>query len=186
MPKNAAKIIALKGAHPVTVLDEAIDSLPFDRIQCPDLRAMGQLWLSLPRHEGEKLPRWATFSPQMAIPYLRKICVMHVGDWENDEIEFTLYGGHATDRVGNGQRLVLEKMREDPLRRPNYSDIRERAGRAVDHSAPQYARKTLSWDGCDDVEYELLMLPFMPENGFSRVLQPLTSDQRPETLDGGR
>jgi len=182
MPQNAAKVVTLQGAHPVTVLDEAIDSLPFDRIRCSDLRALGKLWQSLARREGEILPRWETFSPNMAIPYLSKICVLHVGDWENDEIEFTLYGGHATDRVGNGQRLVLEKMRNDPLRRTNYRDIKERAGRAVDHSAPQYARKTLSWDGCDEVEYELLMMPFMPENGMSRVLQPLTSERRPESL----
>ena len=178
----AENVVTLPGARPVTVLDESVDSLPFDKIRCSDLRVLGTLWLSLPRREEEILPRWKTFSPKMAKPYLSKICVMHVGDWRADEIEFTLYGGHATERVGNGQRLILERLRNDPLRRGNYRDIRDRAGRAVDQAAPQYARKTLSWDGCDQVEYEVLMLPFMPEKGKSRVLQPLTSERRPEKL----
>ena len=168
-----------EAARPVVILDEAVNALPFHRIQCPDLKDIGAMWLALPREHGEPLPRWATFSPAMIAPLLSKVCILRVGDWREDDIKFSLYGGHATARIGNGQPLVLSALKDDPKRCGNYHDICTRAGRSVDDAAPQYARKTLSWDGFEEVAYEVLMLPFMPENGISRVMQPITSQERP-------
>jgi len=164
---------------PVVIFDEVHDALPLEKVRCPDLKLIGQVWLDLPREAGEPLPRWGAFSPSMITRQLDKVCILHVGDWRNDEIKFSLYGGHATERVGNGHPLDLDQLRNDTKRMSNYQDILHRAGRAVDNAAPQYAFKNLSWDGCEEVEYELLMLPFMPENGVSRVMQPVSSQQRP-------
>lgn len=159
------------------VLKETVNAIDLNDIECIDLRRIADVWLGLPREEGEVLPRWSSFSPSMITPQLNKVCILHVGN--DREVEFSLYGGHATERIGNGQPLVLQKLPDDPLRRANYYDIRARAVRAVEEAAPQYAKKTLGWDGLPDVRYELLMLPFHPENGFSRVMQPLTSEPRP-------
>lgn len=174
------RMIDPEQSMPVVIYDEVHDRLPFEKIRCPDLYLIGEVWSALPRIYGEPLPRWSAFSPSMITRQLSKVCVLRVGDWRKDEIRFSLYGGHATERVGNGRALDLHQLRNDPKRRSNYRDIRDRAGRAVDRNAPQYALKSLSWDGCSEVDYELLMLPFMPQNGCSRVMQPLTSSKRPE------
>jgi len=163
------------------LLNEVVNDLPVDLIECPDLLEIGQMWLDLPRREGRRLPLWADFKPTMIARYLAKMSILHVGDWRAGEIEFTLYGDHLTKTIGNGRPLNLAKLRTDPIRCENYTDIVTRAGRAVEREAPQYARKTLAWDGLGDVEYEVLMLPFQPdENGMSRVMQPLSSQPRPD------
>jgi len=177
---DGVRPVDVEHALPVVIYDEETDRLPFEKIRCPDLHFIGSVWAGLPRVDGEPLPRWSAFSPSMITRQLSKVCILHVGDWRRDQIKFTLYGGHATERVGNGRALNLHQLRNDPKRRSNYRDIRDRAGRAVDHAAPQYALKNLSWDGCSEVEYELLMLPFMAENGISRVMQPLNSSKRPD------
>ena len=159
-------------SRPVTIYDEEDGAIPFDRIRCSDLSLIGQVWLDLPRVGFEPLPRWTTFSPAMITRQLNKVCILHVGDWRRDEIRFSLYGGHATERVGNGQPLDLHQLRNDPQRRGNYRDIRDRAGRAVEKATPQYAYKNLSWDGCSEVAYELLMLPFMPETALAECCNP--------------
>jgi len=176
-----ASLHRLNALRPVVILDEALDLLPGDRIECSDLRAIARVWLDLPRESGESLPRWSSFSPSMITPYLYKVCILHVGDQDKDDIEFTLYGGHPTEHIGNGKPLRMHELRADKRRRNNYRDIRERAIRAITNQAPQYARKTLSWDGLDEISYELLMLPFRTENGITRVLQPLTSEPRPQS-----
>ena len=163
------------------LLNEVVNDLPVDLIECPDLLDIGQMWLQLPRPDGEQLPRWADFKPAMIARYLAKMSILHVQDWRAGEIEFTLYGDHLTKNIGNGRPLNLAKLRADPMGHENYIDIVTRAGRAIEREAPQYARKTLAWDGLGEVEYELLMLPFQPdENGMSRVMQPLSSQPRPD------
>ena len=163
----------------VVILDEAINILPLDRIESPELLSIAEVWLELPREGNRGLPRWSSFSPAMIAPQLSKMCVLRVGTENVDDIEFSLYGGHPTQHIGNGRPLVMQDLRVDPLRKNNYVDIRDRAGRAIENAAPQFARKTLSWDGCPDVEYEVMMLPFVSEEGTSRVMQPLASQARP-------
>jgi len=58
---------------PVVILDEEIDALPFDRIACPDLKAIAEVWLDLPRADGDMLPRWSSFSPAMDLTGKRQI-----------------------------------------------------------------------------------------------------------------
>jgi hypothetical protein len=163
------------------VLDEVINELPLDVIECPDLRAIGEMWLELPRESGDRLPDWAMFNPAMISRYLSKVSILHVGDWRAGEVEFTLYGDHLTKNIGNGRPLNLEALRSDAAGHVNYCDIVTRVGRAIEFAAPQYARKTLCWDGHDDVEYEVLVLPFKPDQtGMSRVMQPATCQPRPD------
>ena len=165
-------------AVPVFILDEEMDALPFDRITCPDLKAVAEVWLSLPRTEGEILPRWSSFSPAMVKPQLDKVCILQVGDLENHEIEFTLYGNHPTEVLGNGKPLKLQEMRVDQSQKHLYVDIFRRTGRSIANKAPQFARKAMSWKDLGEVEYELVMLPFETENGVTRILQPLCSTER--------
>ena len=162
----------------VVLLDQADDTLPFGRIECPDLRTIGKAWLDMPRVSGEAIPRWSEFSPADFRFFLDKFCVLKLQDWRNDEIEFSLYGTHPTDFLGNGRPLVMQDMRNNPLHSGNYLDIRDRAGRAVDNQAPQYVRKTLSWNDRNYIEYETLMLPFIAQDGVHRVLQPVSARAR--------
>jgi hypothetical protein len=159
----------------VIVLDEGYDSIPFERISCPDLVFIAQCWLAMPRDEESGLPRWTAFRHAEFVSVLDKFCVLKVIDWRNDALEFSLYGGHPTEMIGRGRPLVMSEMRTDPLRAANYRDIRDRTGRAVENRAPQYARKTLSWDERDYIEYEALMLPFHPGADSQRVLQPVSA-----------
>jgi len=140
-------------AFPVIILDEELDGLPFERIACSDIKAIAEVWLNLPRAPGEELPRWSSFSPKMVTRQLEKICILRVGDLENGEIEFTLYGHHPTELLGNGKPLKLREMRKNRSQRKNYSDILSRTGRSIANKAPQFARKAMSWDGADEVEY---------------------------------
>ena len=165
-------------AREVVLLDQGHDMIPFDRIECRDLRRIGAAWLRMPREGRRRLPRWEMFRPADFKPVLDKFCVLRVHDWRADEIEFSLYGGHPTDFIGSGKPLVMQDMRHDPLRSANYYDIRDRAGRAVDYEAPQYVRKTLSWNDKNYIEYETLMLPFEPGKGTRRVLQPVSARAR--------
>lgn len=171
---NASSDLAL----PVVILDEEFDALPFDRIACSDLKAVAEVWLKLPRVDGNTLPRWSSFSPAMVKLQLDKVCILQVGDLENDEIEFTLYGNHPTEVLGDGKPVDLKEMRQSQSQWKNYQDISERTGRSITNKAPQFARKAKSWGGAAEVEYELIMLPFETENGVTRVLQPLSSTER--------
>ena len=76
----------------IVLLDSEQDSLPFDRIQCPDLVAIGQAWQAMPREDGEALPQWRCFRPFTFKSCLDKMCVISVEDWHADAFEFTLYG----------------------------------------------------------------------------------------------
>jgi len=165
-------------AREVTVLDRGDDALPFDRIRCPDLRAIGQAWLDMPRGEGETIPHWRAFSPADFASCLEKLCVIKARDWRAHDIEFSLYGSHPTEFIGNGRPLVLADMREDPVHEENYLDIVNRAGRAIENAAPQYVRKSLSWNEDNYIDYEALMLPFVAEGGVQRLLQPLSARAR--------
>ena len=162
-----------KEERKVVVLDSSDDTLPFDRIQDYDLNLIGKAWMGMPRLPGEDLPRWQNFRPADFRPMIEKLCVLTVGDWRADRLEFTLYGSHPTDLIGLGRPLRMMDLREDPKRRANYEDIRKRVGRAIENCAPQYARKTLSWNDHGYIEYEVLMLPFMREGSAQRVLQPV-------------
>lgn len=162
-------------ARRVELLDFEYDSIPFDRIQCPDLRQIGRVWLDYPRQTGQALPQWRQFSPVQFRSMIDKLCVLSVEDWSTEQLEFTLYGGHPTEYIGLGKPLSLQEMRADPFRRNNYADIRDRARRATRNETPQYARKTLSWNDHDFIEYEVLMLPFAPEGGSQRILQPVSA-----------
>jgi len=159
----------------IVLLDSEQDSLPYDRIVCPDLQAIGRAWEAMPREAGEALPRWQCFRPSAFKCCLDKMCVISVEDWQADALEFTLYGDHATEYVGLGRPLSLQSLRRDPQRRAYYEDIRDRVGLAVQHDAPQYARKTLSWNECGFIQYEILMLPFQQEGTIQRILQPLSA-----------
>lgn len=163
---------------PVVILDEEIDALPFDRIACPDLKAIAEVWLDLPRADGDMLPRWSSFSPAMVKRHLDKVCVLQVGDIENHEIEFTVYGNHPTELIGNGKPVKMQDMRESRSEQRNYADIRQRTGRSITNKAPQFARKARSLEGSGEIEYELILLPFETENGTTRLLQPLSSTER--------
>jgi len=109
---------------------------------------------------------------------LDKVCILQVGDIEKHEIEFTVYGDHPTELIGNGKPVTLKEMRASRTRHKNYADIRQRTGRSISNQAPQFARKAMSWGGLEELEYELLTLPFETENGMTRVLQPLSSAER--------
>jgi len=165
-------------AHSVVLIDSEDDALPIERILCDDLRMIGTAWLDMPRREGEALPRWDAFDCRRFVTVLDKMCVVRAMDWQCDRIEFSLYGGHATDHIGLGKPLSLQQMRLDPLRKANYLDTRDRVGRSIDHAAPQYARKTLSWNQDPNTEYEILTLPFMPQEGFQRILCPVSARLR--------
>ena len=165
-------------ARKVVLIDSEDDVLPFDRIQCEDLRMIGDAWLGMPREEGETLPRWSVFDTSQFTGTLDKICVLKATDWRADEIEFSLFGGHATDLIGRGKPISLQRMRRDPQCCANYIEVRNRAGRAIDNEAPQYARKTLSWNQQSHIEYETLMLPFMAEGKVQRLLQPISARHR--------
>ncbi len=162
----------------VVTLDIGEDTIPVKRIKCPQLLFIGQSWLQMHREAGERLPRWQEFDLNKFTRVIEKFCVIKVVDWRADQIEFSLYGEHPTDFIGGGKPLVMQKLRQDPLRSGNYYDIRDRAGRAVDNEAPQYARKTLSWNERNYIEYETLMLPFVPEDGIQRILQPVSARAR--------
>lgn len=159
----------------VVILKNADNFLPIFEINCSDLRLIGEAWLAMPRVSGEELPRWSAFRPKDFVSCLDKFCVLKVEDWKADKLEFSLYGGHPTDYIGCGKPLVMQQLRRDPLRSANYYDIRDRAGRAIDNKAPQFVRKTLSWNANNYIEYETLMLPFMAEGGVQRVLQPVSA-----------
>jgi len=159
----------------VVHLDQGDDMLPFDRIECGDLRSIGKAWIAMPRNQGEYLPSWNEFDPADFKFCLDKFCVLKVQDWRKNQIEFSLYGGHPTDYLGNGKPLVMQNLRSNPLHSANYIDIRDRAGRAIDNEAPQYVRKTLSWNDQSYIEYETLMLPFLPDQGVQRLLQPVSA-----------
>ncbi len=161
-------------ARNVDLIDWEDDDLPFDRIKCEHLRKIGEAWLSMERKAGEALPRWSAFSPAQFVDVIDKICVLKAEDWRADNIEFSLYGGHATEFIGQGKPLALQEMRHNPLHKANYVDVRDRAGRAIENNAPQYARKTLSWNDEGHMEYEALMLPFMPQGKVQRLLQPVS------------
>jgi hypothetical protein len=165
-------------AREVILLDQGDDELPFERIKCVELCEIGHAWLEMPRIDGEPLPRWSEFQPKNFSATLDKLCVLKVRNWQQNEIEFSLYGGHPTDFIGLGQPLVMQELRNDPLRVSNYIDIRDRAGMAIDNEAPQYVRKTLSWNDENYIEYETLMLPFMPADGEQRLLQPVSARAR--------
>lgn len=165
-------------AQEVVILDQGEDHIPFDRIVCGDLRTLGQAWLEMNRKEGCALPCWSEFRPYEFKPLVEKLCVMKVEDWRNDKLEFSVFGGHATDFIGCGRPFVLQEMRRDPRYYANYCDIRDRTGRAIDSEAPQYVRKTLSWNDRNFIEYEVLMLPFRPQNGVQRLLQPISARAR--------
>ncbi len=157
------------------VVDSEEDALPFERILCEDLCIIGRAWLEMERKDGEALPRWNAFDPTRFIGMIDKFCVLKRENGQPDTLEFSLYGGHATDFVGRGKRIVLHEMRRDPLRVANYRDIRTRAERAIDNESPQYVRKTLSWNDENYTEYEALMLPFMPDEKEQRVLHPISA-----------
>lgn len=159
----------------VVLLDSEKDSLPFDRMACPDLIEIGRAWEGLPREADERLPRWSHFRPFDFKSSIDKMCVISVEDWKTHALEFTLYGQHATEFVGLGRPLSLQALREDPKRCTYYEDIRCRAGRAIENDAPQYAHKTLSWNDRGFVQYEILMLPFLQEGAVQRILQPLSA-----------
>ena len=159
----------------VQLLDEERDTIPFERVRCPDLRHIGESWLVLPRIGRDTLPRWSSFELRHFKSMLPKLCVLKVEKWREDRLEFSTYGGHATEFIGGGKPLVLQEMRHHPEHRGNYLDIRDRAGRAIDMSAPQYTRKTLSWNDRGFIEYEVLMLPFEKEGDVQRLLQPVSA-----------
>jgi len=165
-------------AREVVVLDQGDDVLPFDRIRCPDLIAIGQAWLDMPRNEGRTIPEWRAFSPAAFASCLDKLCVLKARDWRAHDIEFSLYGNHPTDFLGNGRSLVMKEMRGDPMHEANYLDILNRAGRAIENAMPQYVRKTLSWNEGNYIDYETLMLPFVAEDGVQRLLQPVSARAR--------
>lgn len=162
-------------ARSIEIIDSQDDDLPFDRIQCEDLRKIGDAWLRMERQPSEALPRWSAFDPARFTRMLDKFCVLKAGDLRADEIEFSLCGGHATHFIGQGKMLSLQEMRHDPQRAPNYRDVRNRASRAIENEAPQYVRKTLSWNDKNCTEYEALMLPFMPQGTMQRLLQPVSA-----------
>lgn len=162
-------------ARSVEIRDVEDDGIPLDRIDCPDLRSIGQAWLDLPRTGRESLPRWKDFKPANFIPVIERLCVLRVSDGSIDDLEFTLYGAHATEFIGNGRKLKLQSLRYDPLRQANYIDIRDRARRAIQNESPQYVRKSLSWNGQGFIEYELLMLPFTVSDNSQRLLQPVSA-----------
>lgn len=158
------------------LLENCADRIPFDKLQCNDLEWIAESWAALPVQAGELLPRWDSFNVADFARVLDKLCVLHVRDWRTNDIEFVVYGGHPTRFVGLGKPVKLAKMRSDPVAYNNYVDICDRVGRAVCNSKPQYARKTLSWNGRDDIEYETLILPFAPDgSGVQRVLQPVSA-----------
>jgi len=159
----------------VVLLDEEQDSLPFDRIVCPDLIELGRAWKAMPREAGERLPRWSCFRPFDFKSSVEKMCVISVEDWHADAFEFTLYGNHPTELIGLGKPLSLQRLRNDPQRRGYFEDIRNRVGRAVTNYAPQYARKTLSWNDRGFIQYEVLMLPFQGNGDVQRILQPVSA-----------
>lgn len=159
-----------------TLLEDHPDALPFDRIRCPDLLWIAEQWLALPRSDGQHLPRWGEFRIRDFVKTASKLCVLHVEDKQPDRTEFTVYGEHPTCYVGLGKPLRLAQMKNDPRTYANYVDIRDRANRAASHEKPQYARKTLSWNGRDDIEYEAMMLPFAPDaSSVQRILQPVSA-----------
>jgi hypothetical protein len=167
-------------ARSVVTLDTQQDMIPFDRIKCADLREIGKAWQEYARIEGEPLPRWRMFRVSDFIRTIERLCVLRVEDDRIDDLEFSLYGSHASEYIGNGRRLVLQNLRTDPLRQNNYIDIRDRAERAIINERPQYARKSLSWENKAYIEYEVLMLPFMAEDGTQRLLQPFSARIRSE------
>lgn len=162
-------------ARSVEIIDWQDDDMPFDRIRSADLREIGDAWLRMERHPGEGLPRWSAFDPARFTKMLDKFCVLKTMDGRIDDIEFSLYGGHATHFIGQGKSLSLQEMRHDPLRSANYRDVRDRAWRAIETEAPQYVRKSLSWNDERYTEYETLMLPFMPDGAIRRLLQPVSA-----------
>jgi len=174
-PLDIADLYDQSTDRKVNLLDSEQDALPFDRIFCPDLITIGRAWSEMPCEPGEDLPRWSCFKPFSFKSCLDKMCVISVEDWRANALEFTLYGEHPTEFVGLGRPLSLQALRHDPQRRVYFDDIRDRVGRAIDHNAPQYARKTLSWNDRGFIEYEILMLPFQPNEGVQRILQPLSA-----------
>ena len=176
--RRSARESASAEALPVVVIDEELDALPFDRIACPDIKAVADVWLKLPRAEGDKLPRWSSFSPAMVKRQLDKVCILQVGNLDDEEIEFSLYGNHPTEVLGDGKPLRLQEMRKNQSQRQNYLDIFRRAGRTIANKAPQFARKAMSSEGSGEIEYEVVMLPFEAENGVTRILQPVSSTER--------
>lgn len=162
-------------ARSIILRDLEDDAIPIDRIECADLRRIGQAWLDFPRTQGSRLPRWEDFKPIDFTDMIERLCVLRVDNGRIDDLEFTLYGAHATEFIGNGRKLVLQSLRYDPSRRNNYLDIRDRARRAIMNQSPQYVRKSLSWNGLGFIEYELLMLPFQYANNSQRLLQPVSA-----------
>jgi len=175
LSRDIANLVDESEQRDVVLLDSEQDNIPFDRIQCPDLRAIGESWLAMPRETGQPLPEWKSFRPFDFKRSVEKMCVLSVEDWRADKLEFSLYGSHPTEFIGLGRPLSMEQLRTDTLRRGYYEDIRDRVGRAVDKNAPQYARKTLSWNDHGRVEYEVLMLPFTRQERVQRVLQPVSA-----------
>jgi len=175
LPQDIASLYDESEEREVILLDQQQDSLPFDRIQCPELIELGQAWQALPRLPEENLPRWASFRPFQFRSSVEKMCVISVEDWRADALEFTLYGNHPTEYIGLGRPLSLQTLRRDPKRCGYYEDIRNRVGRAIEQTAPQYARKTLSWNDRGYVQYEILMLPFFREGAIQRILQPVSA-----------
>jgi len=159
----------------VILLDQEQDSLPFDRMKSSELIEIGHAWEAMPRESEEHLPRWSRFRPFDFKTSIEKMCVISVEDWQADALEFTLYGDHPTEYIGMGRPVSLQQLRHDPKRRGYYQDIRNRVGRAVENSAPQYARKTLSWNDSGYIQYEILMLPFHAEGSVQRILQPVAA-----------
>jgi len=160
----------------VTLLEDVTDGLPYDTIRCRDLHWIARRWSAMPLREGEKLPRWDCFDVKAFAAVLSRLCVLHIEDRQVDTLEFAVYGSHPTNYVGLGKPLRLSDMKGDAQTYENYVDIRDRAIRAIRNETPQYARKTLAWNGRADIEYEALMLPFAPDGSpVQRLLQPISA-----------
>ena len=156
----------------VLILAESAGRAMLDTIECADLRRLVASWSAFAADPDTALPRWASFSPAIFRTMLPKICVLKVG---RDGMEYSLSGGHANDYLNGGRSLSVEKMRRDPGRRGEFVDLHARVTAAVQHRAAVYVRKAVVWQASRYVEYETVLLPFAPEGGCQRVLQPVSA-----------
>ncbi len=156
------------------ILDQQLDFVPRDRLRCIDLLELHHAWVALPRREGE-LPDYEDFDEGSFQAIEPKISRMVVKDWQAGDMEYATYGQHPATFLNRGKPLTMAELWQDPKRRDNYVDIKNRVGRCIDKRQPNYVHKRLNWGARGFVSYEVIFLPFRSGENEHIVLTPVSA-----------
>ena len=158
----------------IDVLDQELDFVPRDRLRCLDLIEFHDAWAALPRRE-QNLPDYQDFDLESFHDTRSKISRLLVRNWEAGDFEYAEYGAHPAQYLNRGRGLVIAELRNDPKKRDNYRDIRNRVGRCINNATPNYVHKRISWGAQGFVSYEVIFLPFASGSEEHVVLTPVSA-----------